>query len=518
MKTVLIRPPATYPRGAVSPSANTPVGLLWIAAVLEEHGFPVAVIDGMIDPDRPARPVEGGGLHFGMGWEEMARRVTAEKPRVVGISAPFSAQFANSLRCAALVKDLFPEALVVMGGNHPTIRPGDCFSGTGAIDLVCLGEGEEVMLEIVRRRARGESTDDIPGTAIRDGNSFRRNGSGQPIADLDSLPLPAYHLIELECYFRLHRQGYTDRTAYRYPGSERTVSVVTSRGCPFDCVFCSIHLHMGRKWRSHSADYVRRHIDLLASRYGVRHIHFEDDNISASPVRFRRILEDLKGGHPGITWDTPNGIRVDTLDEGIVGLCKESGCTYLIFGVESGCQRVLDEVVGKRLNLAAVTEAARWCGKAELNAMAFYVIGFPGESIDEMRATADFAMGLMRSYDVQPFLFVATPLPGTRLEKICLDRGFLRRPLEPEELARMTQGNLCVETDEFTFGDVSRIARELTREVGRTFKWNAARFFLRHPGAFPRFLREAAWLSRQLPRMESAHRILEFKMCLIRTT
>lgn len=464
-----------------------------------------------MNPNRPLLDAEDGSLHMGISWEEAAERIRNASPDIVGIGASFSAQLHNALRMADIVREAVPGALIVMGGNHPTVRPDDCFSLSAAVDLACIGEGELTMLEIVRARAAGESMDAIAGTACRAGNGAKVNPLRPRIADLDCLPLPAYHLIDLEAYFGLYAQGFTERIARRYPGSERAVSLITSRGCPFNCVFCSIHLHMGRKWRSHSVEYVRRHIELLESRYGVRHLHFEDDNLSADPRRFREILLLLRDRGAHLSWDTPNGVRVDTLNKELIDLSKASGCDYLVFGVESGSARVLHEVIDKKLDLADVTAAARWCRDIGLDTMAFYVIGFPGERLEEMQETVRFALALMRDYDVLPNLFVATPLPGTRLETECLQRGIIAAPLAPADFASMTQGGSFIETDTFTREQVAALLAYFSRRVKQIFIGNALRFLVRHPLSLICFAREVAWLARSLPLFKAVFRALEFK-------
>lgn len=514
MKTLLIRPPATYPKGAINPSAGIPIGLLSIGAMLEAEGFATEILDCQVNPDRPLLDAEDGSLHMGINWQEVAERIRTAAPDLVGIGASFSSQLHNALRMAELVRETVPGALIVMGGNHPTVRPDDCFKLSSAVDLACMGEGELTMLAIARAHAAGENTAAIAGTACRDGAGARINPFRPRIADLDSLPLPAYHLLDLEAYFSLYAQGFTERIARRYPGSERAVSLITSRGCPFNCIFCSIHLHMGRKWRSHSVDYVRRHIELLEDRYGVRHLHFEDDNLSADPLRFREILLFLRDRGGRLSWDTPNGVRVDTLNKELIDLSKASGCDYLVFGVESGSARVLEEVIDKKLDLAEVTAAARWCRDAGLDTMAFYVIGFPGERLEEMRETARFALTLMGDFDVLPNLFVATPLPGTRLETECLQKGIITAPLAPADFASMTQGGSFIQTDTFNREQVAALLADFARSVKQIFVRNALRFLARHPLALIRFAREVIWLSRSLPIVKAAYRVLEFKNCL----
>ena len=151
--------------------------------------------------------------------------------------------------------------------------------------------------------------------------------------------------------------------------------MITSRGCPYDCTFCSIHLHMGKRFRAHSVTNVLRHIELLVSQYGVRHIHFEDDNLTLNRSRFSDLLDGLLAVQFDITWDTPNGVRADLLPKELIAKSKESGCTHLVMGVESGKQANLDRIVKKKLDLQQVERTAHACKELGLDLGAFFIIG-----------------------------------------------------------------------------------------------------------------------------------------------
>lgn len=496
MNILLIRPPARYVPGASRPAASIPVGILSIAAVLEEDGFRVEVLDAQTDVSEPVRREADGAIHAGLPWDQLEREITARKPDIVGISCPFTAQRNGAIRAAGIARRAAPGALIIVGGSHVTVRPEDFFRETSAVDIVCRGEGEWTMREISRARQRGDSLRDIPGTVVRDGEDIRHNPLREPILSLDDLPYPAYHLIDLEGYFLLRKRGYTDRPERRNPGFERAVPVVTSRGCPYGCVFCSIHLHMGRRFRPHSVGYVLRHIEFLRSRYDIRHVHFEDDNLTFDVGRFRGILDGLLRYGGRLTWDTPNGVRVDTLSREILVDCRRSGCDYLIFGVESGNQRVLNQVVRKRLDLDEVVRVAAACRDVGLDAMAFFVIGFPGENRKEMQDTVEFALMLQRRFGLTPHLYVATPLPGTRLERDFLEREILSAGLSPEELARMTQGEFFLDGGTFKAEDVRAMRRRFLRGSAAVMLGSSIGYFLRHPAALPGFARRVLEASR----------------------
>jgi radical SAM superfamily enzyme YgiQ (UPF0313 family) len=485
MKILLIRPPATFYPGAVRPLISLPVGLLSIAALLERDLFLVSIYDAQLNVSNPVVQA-GSTIVMGDSWDAVEANLGSSVADIIGISCGFSSQLSNTLKTAALARKNNPDAVIIVGGPHASVLPDGLLQDGSPIDLVCIGEGEYTLRDLASVVDSGGDITTIAGTVARCNGAVKTNRARPQIADLDELPFPAYHLVTMEHYFQFFEAGFADRPMPFQKDSHRAVSVVTSRGCPFNCIFCSIHLHMGRRWRGNSAEYVTRHVELLVKKFGIKHIHFEDDNISFNIDRFEGIVSSLSDFK--ITWDTPNGVRVDTLTEQVVKNCKKSGCTYLIFGVESGNQHVLDSIVDKRLDLSAVHDAATWCRDAGLDAMAFYVIGFPGETPADMQGTVEFALDLYRDYDVKPNLFLATPLPGTRLEKILLDKKLIDAPLSNEQLAAMTQGQFRVNGGTFSCADVDLVMKGFVSGYRRQFVINALRFLISHPYAIVRVL------------------------------
>jgi anaerobic magnesium-protoporphyrin IX monomethyl ester cyclase len=499
MRILLIRPPAKYIKGSAKPSAILPLGLLYIAAVLENNNYTVEIYDAQINIDVPVSYDSDDNIHMGDSWEAVEEQIRKIDPDIVGITNPFSAQLDNTLKVAQITKKINKNILVVVGGNHPTVQPNDFFDKTEAVDIVCLGEGEYTMLEIAGACKEQRDWRNILGTAVKKNNQIKTNPARDYIMDLDILPLPAYHLINLEHYFLINQNGFSGRLSWSYPDSERAVSVITSRGCPFNCIFCSIHLHMGRRWRPHSPEYTLKHLELLAGKYNIKHVHFEDDNLTLDSVRFKEILNGLFEKKMNITWDTPNGIRADMLSKELLENSKKSGCIYIIFGVESGDQRILAEVINKQLDLAKVIKVAQWCKEIGLDAIAYYVIGFPGETPDDMKKTVDFALQLMKNYDVAPSIFIATPLPGTRLYEVCKKGGYLRKELSSDNLAITTGGGgeeSLIKTEDFGPGEITIMMRRFIRGYKIIFLRNLLLFIAGNPGIFPEFIKRL-WLLKQ---------------------
>lgn len=467
MQVLLINPPWTYPRKyfhRTDLSVSIPMGLLYVASsIMDRTDAEVKILDAFT-LGKPVTVLRDS-YHVGAGFGRIRDAMAGLEPDIVGITSPFSSQIDNALLVAGIARKAFPRALVVMGGPHASVRPIELLM-RGA-DICVLGEAEDTFCEIVRRRKEQRSLAKIPGTAYK-GRVYPRKGYTD---DLDSLPLPAYPLVDMERYFRLFGMGLSNRP---YNASPRSVPMITSRGCPFGCTFCSIHLHMGRKWRAHSAAYVLNHLEHLTKVYGVRHVSFEDDNLTLDPRRFEQILDGIIERKIKITWDTPNGVRADMLTGEILKKAKRTGCRALVVGIESGSQDVLDRIICKQLDLAKVVRVVRQAHSIGLTVSAFFVVGMPGETKRDIRKTLSLALRLNRRYGLLPSVTFAAPLYGTRLYEEARARGYLEGAVTPASLlaASHVTGRGLIRTPEFT-------PQYLKREIGRFYRKLAFQQFLR---------------------------------------
>ncbi|MCL2689541.1 MAG: B12-binding domain-containing radical SAM protein [Chitinispirillia bacterium] len=509
MKICLIRPPIfcrslTYPSG---PRFGLPLSLLYLGASIEQAGHEAAVYDALTDfcgGVHNILPDDSGIYHIGASYESIGQKVSEINPDIVGITNPFSDFLSCTIQTASSIKAIMPNVPVIVGGPHATSDPAAFLYDGGPVDYVMRAECELSILKFLKVLGDGggipRSSDSaaisdlssrpdfssIPNLAYLHEGKIKTTAPGSFIADLDSLPLPAYHLVDVEKSFSLVKDGFPSRYSFEYSGSHREISIITSRGCPYDCVFCGNHLHMGRKWRYHSVDYIMKHIEFLVTRYDVRHLHIEDDNLGMDPARFQNFLDALIAKNWGITWDTPNGIRADRMNAEIIAKAKKSGCTYLIFGVESGNQRVLDKIVKKNLDLDAVEKIAHSAYRHKLDIHAFCVVGFPGETKDEINDTFRYALKLLSRYDVIPHLCLARPLPGTRLYKICEESGYLTEPILPE-IGKGLRGEMfnrqMIKTDEFSPELLEKLVSGFNRKIMISIIVKSILFLLIHPKA-----------------------------------
>jgi len=451
MNVVLLRPPMEFHRGwDVAAETQIPLALMYLGASLRRAGHNVTLIDGAVQTEPSALVFSKEGvLHVGMPWEEFVRAVLGAAPDLVGISNLFYTQMPQALRAAREIRAALPKTSIIIGGPPVTVRPQD-FLAEPAITAAVLGEGDTILPALADALARGQPLSGVRGVAYRQDGRIQTTERAEYVEDLDTLPDPAYDLIDLERYMRVATMDASGHWRWK---PRRILTLLTSRGCPFQCTFCAAHVHMGRRYRTHSPERVLAHIRFIATELGVRHLHFIDDNLGQNKIRFHAILDGLiamkKEGLP-ITWETPIGMRTDKLTFDILEKAKAAGCQAIFLTVESGSQRVLNEVIDKHLNLESVVQAAEACKKLGLKARSGFIMGLPGETLEDMQMTVDFAHTLKRKYGIRGHNTLATPLYGTRLYEICAEKGYLRQEITPDNVARAFEEGGMIETEDWT--------------------------------------------------------------------
>jgi magnesium-protoporphyrin IX monomethyl ester (oxidative) cyclase len=451
MKVLLINPPQTFYPGSDQPAGNLPLGLMYIAAVLEQTGYKTEILDAFMT-DEPFKK-EGDTIRVGLSLEQIKQEIIQRKPDIVGIAGPFTCQIEHALQVSALAKEVNPDILTVVGGPHVAVVPQEFLEEAKHVDIAVTGEGEYAMRDIAQYVEGKKQLNQILGIAYRQNDTIVVNKPRPFITNLDELPYPAYDHVDMERYLSPKKIGYRSF-------QNRAVSMDTRRGCPFNCCFCSVHLHMGRAFRAHSAGYVLEHVQYVVDKFRVKNVFFEDDNLTFDTTRFEAICDGLIARKIKVGWETPNGVRADCLNMNLLQKMKKSGCQSVFFGVESGDQQILDKVICKSLDLNKVVEVAKMCRKIGLKTGGFYIIGFPGEKKENMQRTVDFALALKRDYDVGMHLFFATPSFGTKLYEECKAKGYIEQDLSWNSFAeaRQPRGLPLISTPEFTSQEVKDMA------------------------------------------------------------
>ena len=464
MRLLLVRPPATFVRGSLAEAFEIPLGLMYLAAACERAGHDVEIYDPAVEYDLDRMNAgDDGPVHVGASWEDVRARLARTPCDVVGVSNPFYTQYPNALETVRIAREVQPRAKILMGGPHPTVEPARVLGEAPALDVVVRGEAEETIVDLLRAFEAGTPLDGVQGIAFRDRREVVVTERRPYLTDLDALGRPAYHRIDLPKYMHRLRRDDAGRWTLR---PHRVLTMLTSRGCPYECVFCSVHLHMGRQYRTHTPRFVLEHVQYVVEELGVHRVYFVDDNLGQDRERFEAILDgliSLRESGRDVTWETPNGIRTDRLTFDLLKKAKRAGCRSIVLTVESGSQRVLDEVIGKRLDLDKVVEVAGWCKRLGLKARSGFIVGLPGETLEEMEETVRFARMLRRRFGIHGHLSTATPYFGTRLYDICREGNFIQGEMTPERLAVAIQGEGIVATPAFSVEDVRAVRRRFER-------------------------------------------------------
>jgi radical SAM superfamily enzyme YgiQ (UPF0313 family) len=410
-----------------------PLGLGYLAAVLEKK-WNVNVID--IDLE-------------GLSEEEFSKKVEDLRPQMVGISSMFSENHKYAHNVARVVKEIDPKIIVVMGGVHVTCLPHAVLEDKN-VDFILVGEGESSFPQLIEcLNAKGD-VKKVEGVGFCEDGKVYISPNRPFIHSLDEIPFPARHLFPFDKYTRTARKYYT--RPRRFPFTH----MITSRGCLYSCTFCAVRKISGKGYRARSAENVLAEVKELVENYGIREIHFYDDNITIQKSRFLKILEGLKRYKIG--W-VPLNLGVKQINEEILEKMKESGCYRIVISIESGSERVLREVMNKDIDLEKVRKIVKFARCIDLEVIGAFVIGMPGESMKEIYQTVHFAEELELDYFI---LSIATPYPGTRLLEICKEKGLLVDDFSLEKLG-ISRG--CIKTSQFSPEDLERIRKEEWRRI-----------------------------------------------------
>ena len=366
----------SHPEGASDPFTSlVPVGLLSLDAVLRERGHQATLAN-----------------FSGFGWDRVRRALKELRPAVVGISQ-FTHNRADSLRLARLARELDPGCFVVLGGPHATHACLETLEGHPEIDAVVLGEGEATLTELLEAVAAGGGLAGVAGIAYREGGKALRTPPRAAIAELDALPIPGAH------------PGASIGVDYR----RQLEFVITSRGCPASCLFCSSPLFWGRGVRFRSPRSVVEELRLLRERYGLVYFSFRDDTFTADRERVLEICRLLQQAGLGLLWNCQS--RVTAVDEEMLIAMKRAGCECIQFGVESGSPAML-KALGKRITPADVEGAADAVRRVGINLSVYLITGVPGEGEADLGETVRL-IGRIRPQDgqVSPLVYY----PGTQL-------------------------------------------------------------------------------------------------------
>ncbi len=374
LKIALVNPPqfTRYPQ--------PPMGLAQIAAVLESNGYRVTIVDANALKLNPQ--------------EVVSRLADAD---IVGLTA-MTPTVSAALEVAAAVKGSRPELPVILGGAHATLLPEETLAAAPEIDVIVRGEGEETILELLQALEEKRPLSDIQGISYRKDGKVVSNPARSGNVEMDSLPFLAYHLLPWQKYKPHPPHGRALPFAV----------TITSRGCPYQCAYCSKPI-FGSRFRAQSPDRVVRELAYLQDKLGIKEFAFYDDVFTLNKQRARGIADGIIKAGLRMHWTCET--RVNLVDRELLGQMKRAGCYAVAYGIESASREILDSLC-KDISLEQVEEAVRITHQVGLQTAGYFMLGSPGESPETIRQTIDFAKKL--KLDFAQFS-VTTPFPGTKL-------------------------------------------------------------------------------------------------------
>ena len=371
---------------------SPPIGLLSLAAVLEQEGHKVTVTDSPVD---------------GHVMKDLARMAARMRPDLVGFTATTSYHDNAAAGASAIKEALDPAPPVCIGGPHFNANP-EFLQAYPQVDFGVYGEGEFTLKEVVEALERGDEVADVPGVVTVEDGELRYAPPRAPLQDLDILPFPSRHLVDLTRYRPL-------------PNDQKELpktSIIGSRGCPFSCIFCDKST-FGKSYRARSPQKVVEEMHLVAEQFGIRDVAIVDSTFTPNKRRLLAMLDAMEASPPPVTWTC--SCRANILDEQSLRRMKALGCWKIRIAIESGNEEILKRIrkgISKEQFEKTVATAAR----LGFQVKGFFMLGHLGETRQTIQDTLDFALKLpLTDATIQ----ICTPLRGTPLYEQCRTHGKL---------------------------------------------------------------------------------------------
>ena len=364
-----------------------PLGLTYMAAVLEQNDFEVKIFDCPVSE---------------INHEKLKTELDSYQPTMVGIGS-MTPTIESALKCAQIAKEACPDSKVLMGGPHATFADKQILTDEKAVDIIVRGEGEETILELAKQSSNLQKIGDIKGITFRKDNQIIQTATRPFIQNLDALPRPAYKYVPIKKYWIAGR---------------KLLPIITSRGCPFQCSFCVASQMFGARFRSRSPKNVLDELEWLRDEYGAEGIAFQDDTFTFDRKRALEICDGIIERKINLPWGC--GTRADVVTKEVLAKMSKAHCNETMFGVESGCQRMRD-VLKKRVTTEQCENAIKWAKEAGIFVTVSVILGYPGETKETLQETLDFVR------KVEPddvWLCHATPYPGTELRALVESNGW----------------------------------------------------------------------------------------------
>ncbi|MBL7197035.1 MAG: cobalamin-dependent protein [Candidatus Omnitrophica bacterium] len=410
---------------------NPPLGLCYLAACLKKAGHEVRIIDSEAE---------------GYMLEDIVKTVKLYLPDLIGITAT-SPEFINTSLIARALKET-SSTPIVLGGAHISIVGKEALEKNSDFDFGVIGEAEQTIVELSKAIEDKASFSAIKGLIYRqEDGTVVQTDTRQPMADLDEVPFPARNLLEDKKYFRsIPRKGYVTTTAF-----------VSSRGCPYHCVYCAVDKLPGaNRIRFRSPKNIVDEIELIVNEMGIKHISFNDDVLTLNKDRILKVCDGIMKRKIKFTWEGLS--RADAVDKELLTFMKRAGLVRISFGIESGNPGIL-KMVKKGLSHKQLRKAFSMARKAGIVTRGSVIIGLPYETQQTVKETTRF---VKRLYGLDQLIVnISTPYPGTKLREMVLAGEGGTKLLDPDISALQRFGNAVLEVNDLTKEDLINLQKEI---------------------------------------------------------
>lgn len=405
-KIVLVRPPMVLSQFSLSTSTTPPIAIAYLSGSLRAKGFEVQTIDAIGEDVERLTPMEGTvGIALGLPIDEIIERID-EDATIIGYSAMFSCSWTYDKKILEGIRKRFPEALIVAGGEHITACTNFVLEDCQALDLCVRGEGEETLLEIVEAVFDGKDPSTLNGVAHREHGAIQHNPARARIRDIDNIPEPDWSDIPLKKYME---GGYGHGV-----NLGRSMPLMATRGCPFQCTFCSSPGMWTTRWQARSPELVFQEMVKYLEEYDVDNFDLYDLTAIIKKDWIMEFTGLILASDYTFTWQLPSGTRSEALDIEVIDRLWRSGCRNMNYAPESGSDEVLKRVK-KKVSLPKLVDSMKAAIKRDLNVKINMIFAFPEDSFSDM--LANFSFGIKCAWlGVNDSSFIPyVPYPGSEL-------------------------------------------------------------------------------------------------------
>lgn len=418
-KIALVRGPVVSAEGALNNEATPAIGLAYVAGSARDLGYEVEIIDAIGEGLNRTNSLDWapGFITIGLPIEETVARIP-EGVDVIGVSGMFSGEWPVVRKLIEEIRERFPEAFIVAGGEHATALPEFVLRDCPALDVVVKGEGEATFVEVLEAYRQGTELPQIGGICfIDDKGRFLDNGGLPRMRQLDAIPRPYWPEGYLEKFWE-HGKSFGVQTA-------RDMPMLASRGCPYQCTFCSSPSMWTTRYILRDVDDLLDEINEYRERYDITAIQFYDLTAITKKRWIVEFCQKMLDQGINLKWSLPSGTRSEALDHETLGLMRDTNCNYLVYAPESGAPNTLKEIQ-KRITLDSITQSIRTAKEVGLIIRANLIIGFPNEGRREIYQTLRYGLKLSAMGVDEVPVFIYSAYPGSQLFKDLLDEHKVR--------------------------------------------------------------------------------------------